>query len=280
MTYIRFLREQWGDIPLSTPDLSKRAVLLTRAGSRLGLHAATHLASMHPQKLLLTHRNSFGIPSSLIALLKTAGVSTSFLDLTSFASVKKLEADARDVDTFVGNAATVTWKFAKTEDGWETLNYLSNALLCILLLPRLIRNGSPETPSRVILLSSDGHHFVNGSKLPTADSILDTMNDPAYCTPRRDDFCAESNRTNSPPAPPPSTPISTMNVNPDFCYSRLTRETESTLLGKLLVGAFKAVVARPTEVGSRPIVHAVVAPPLEARSPSTGRVGWWGRRTS
>jgi hypothetical protein len=57
-----------------------------------------------------------------------------------------------------------------------------------------------------------------------------------------------------------------MNANPGFCQSRLTRETESTLLGKLLVGAFKAVVARPTEVGTRTIVHAVVAPPLEAKS--------------
>ncbi|KAJ7702118.1 hypothetical protein B0H14DRAFT_3527322 [Mycena olivaceomarginata] len=157
----------------------------------------------------------------------------------------------RDVDTFVGNAATVTRKFAKTEDGWETalqVKYLSKALLCILLLPHLIRNGSPEMPSRVILLSSDGHQFVNGSKLPRADSILDTLTTPrtapqALLLMFADDLAARL---------PPSTPISIMSVNPGFCHSRLTRETESTLLGKLLVGAFKAVVARPAEPSCTP----------------------------
>ncbi|KAJ6512895.1 short-chain dehydrogenase [Mycena sanguinolenta] len=271
MTYTRFFREQWGHIPLTTGDLSRRAVLLTGAGSGLGLYAATHLASMHPRKLLLTHRDDSGPPSALLALGKgLADVTPSFLDLTSFASVKKLEVEASDVDTFVGNAAMATRKFVKTEDGWETalqVNYLSNALLCILLLPHLIKNGSPDTPSRVILVSSDGHHFVNGSKLPRTDSILDTLNDPAYCTPGvmrnrydvtktlllmfADELVARL---------PKNSPVSVMNVNPGFCHSRLTRETESKLTGKILVGAFKGVVARPTEEGSRTIVHAVVTP--------------------
>ncbi|KAF7352362.1 Short-chain dehydrogenase [Mycena venus] len=271
MTYTRFLREQWGQIPLITGDLSKRAVLLTGAGSGLGFYAATHLASMRPRKLLLTHRDVSGLPSALLSLSNgAAGVIPTFLDLTSFASVKKVEDEAIDVDTFVGNAAMATRRFVKTEDGWETalqVNYLSNALLCILLLPHLIKNGSPDTPSRVIFLSSDGHHFVNESKLPPADSILDTLNDPAYCTPGvmrnrydvtktlllmfADELAARLPKDSS---------VSVMNVNPGFCHSRLTRETESKLTGKILVGAFKRVVARPTEEGSRTIVHAVVTP--------------------
>lgn len=59
---------------------------------------------------------------------------------------------------------------------------------------------------------------------------------------------------------PKDNPVSVMNVNPGFCHSRLTRETESKLTGKILVGAFKRIVARPTEAGSRTIVHAVVTP--------------------
>ncbi|KAJ7584395.1 hypothetical protein C8J56DRAFT_151383 [Mycena floridula] len=54
------------------------------------------------------------------------------------------------------------------------------------------------------------------------------------------------------------TPVSVMNVNPGFCHSKLTRESESKFPGKLLVGAFKLVVARFAEAGSRTIVHAVV----------------------
>ncbi|KAK7062197.1 short-chain dehydrogenase [Favolaschia claudopus] len=275
MTYSRFFREQWGPIPLITGDLSQRAILLTGAASGLGFHAATHLASMKPRKLLLTHRDAAGPSSSLLAVGNgLASISPTFLDLTSFASVKKVEAEATDVDTLVANAALATRKFVKTEDGWETalqVNYLSNALLCILLLPHLIKNGSVNAPSRVILLSSDGHHFVNSSKLPKPDSILDTLNDPAYCTPGimrnrydvtktlllmfADELVARL---------PKDSPVSIMNVNPGFCHSRLTRETESKVTGKILVGAFKRVVARSTEEGSRTIVHAVVTP--EAQS--------------
>lgn len=127
MTYTRFFREQWGPIPLTTGDLSRRSILLTGAGSGLGLEAATHLAAMGPRKLLLTHRNaSASSPSPPPALLSLANgdanVTPSFLDLTSFASVKKLERQAGDahIDTFVGNAAMATRNFVKTEDGWET----------------------------------------------------------------------------------------------------------------------------------------------------------------
>ncbi|KAK7062202.1 hypothetical protein R3P38DRAFT_3492060 [Favolaschia claudopus] len=38
---------------------------------------------------------------------------------------------------------------------------------------------------------------------------------------------------------PPDAPISIMNVSPGFCHSRLTRETESELTEKILVGTFK-----------------------------------------
>lgn len=123
MTYTRFFREQWGQIPLITGDLSKRSILLTGAASGLGLEAATHLAAMSTRKLLLTHRDASGTPSAILALGdKAPGVAASFLDLTSFASIKKLEleAGAANIDTFVGNAAMATRNFAKTEDGWET----------------------------------------------------------------------------------------------------------------------------------------------------------------
>ncbi|KAJ7144994.1 short-chain dehydrogenase [Mycena crocata] len=275
MTYARFFREQWGQIPLISGDLSTRSLLLTGASSGLGLEAAAHLAAMSPRRLMLTHRNSNAPPPALQALVDASKVATlSFLDLTSFASIKNIasDAEAASIDTFVANAAMATRNFVRTEDGWETalqVNYLSNALLCVLLLPRLIQNSVPGSPARMILLSSDGHHFVANSKLPIQkeSSILNTLNDPAYCTPSvmrnrydvtktlllmfADELTARL---------PVASPISIMNVNPGFCHSGLTRETESKLFGKLLVGAFKKIVARPAEAGSRTIVHAVVTP--------------------
>ncbi|KAJ7498479.1 hypothetical protein FB451DRAFT_1384290 [Mycena latifolia] len=62
---------------------------------------------------------------------------------------------------------------------------------------------------------------------------------------------------------PKDAPVSIMSVNLGFCHSRLTRETESRLFGKLLVGTLKQFVARPTEAGSRTILHAVATPDPE-----------------
>ncbi|KAJ7735655.1 hypothetical protein DFH07DRAFT_111514 [Mycena maculata] len=57
MTYGRFLREQWGQIPLLNGDLSGRSIVLTGATGGLGLEAAVHLAAMRPRNLLLTYRS-------------------------------------------------------------------------------------------------------------------------------------------------------------------------------------------------------------------------------
>ncbi|KAJ7584394.1 hypothetical protein C8J56DRAFT_950942 [Mycena floridula] len=106
--------EQWGQIPLVSSDLSSRCILIPGATSGLGLEVARHLAAMGPRSLLLTYRNS---TSRFSTITQRSGVISSTVDLTSFASIKKLKHETT-----------------------LQVNYLSNALLSILLLPHLIAN--------------------------------------------------------------------------------------------------------------------------------------------
>lgn len=61
------------------------------------------------------------------------------------------------------------------------VNYLSNALLSILLLPYLINSSSPDSPSRLVLVSSFAHFFVPELKASDLrDNILETINQPEF----------------------------------------------------------------------------------------------------
>ncbi|KAJ7576798.1 hypothetical protein C8J56DRAFT_371052 [Mycena floridula] len=220
---------------------------------------------MDPKTLLLTCRNTENLIDSLP---KKAVICP--LDLSAFDSVKALVQDIlehhQDLDTVVANAAKATQIYSQTQDGWESslqVNYLSNALLCILLLPRLL--GQPS-PTRIALVSSDGHVFIDQSKLPKEGNILEALNAPQYCA----SLSAMKDRYNVTKvlllmfakelSARADTRLAVMSINPGFCYSNLTREAESRFSSKWLIRFFKWLLGRSTEMGSRTIVHSVVEP--------------------
>ncbi|KAG2135458.1 short-chain dehydrogenase [Suillus clintonianus] len=197
------------------------------------------------------------------------------LELSSFDSVRsfvnKFEAKGCTANVLIANAGMSTLKYTKTPDGYETtlqVNYLSTALLSILMLPHLIKTGTPEHASRLVIVSSEVHYQANrltgSEKWP---SIIEMINDEAYCT-----FSVMRNRyhlskllevmfvreLSSRLSKPALVAVSA--VNPGFCYSRLVRELESNLLIKFVLGIGRALLARTTEMGSRTLVHAAIEP--------------------
>ncbi|KAF8525873.1 short-chain dehydrogenase [Hysterangium stoloniferum] len=278
-TYTAFLREQWRTIPLISGSLHGRSILLTGANVGLGHDAAKHLAKKKPARLLLTARemnvseNTCQKIGGEVAAQKTE-LQPLTVDLSSFKSVIKLVETLEQhpewkVDTIVFNAAKATRQYSKTEDGWETtlqVNYLSNVLLCLLLVPQLLKNASTEIPSRIIFVSTDGHHFIDETKIPLK-TTLHTLNDDSYSTPSAMRHRYPVSKTlllmfarELSARLPKNASITVMSVSPGFCHSSLTRESESTIFGRIFLGLLKSVVARTTEVGSRTIVHAVAAP--------------------
>ncbi|KAF9072477.1 hypothetical protein BDP27DRAFT_1320524 [Rhodocollybia butyracea] len=165
------------------------------------------------------------------------------LDLTSFRSVSAFYTQTRTD----GNLRTLQ------------VNYLSNVLLCILLLPNLVKASAPSAPSRLVLVSSDVHYSLRKE----------------YCTAsvmRQRTILSKSSRLL------PEVNIVISSVNPGFCYSKLTRETEAHFPGNIWVPLLKAAVARPAEVGGSVLVRATLM--LGAHTGDGGLAEWHGRYLS
>jgi retinol dehydrogenase-12 len=59
---------------------------------------------------------------------------------------------------------------------------------------------------------------------------------------------------------PTPTLVAVSAVNPGYCHSCLSREIESNPFLKVFVSIHKGLLARPTEMGSRTLVHAAIEP--------------------
>lgn len=276
LTVFGFLREQWTELPISTADVSDQSLVVVGANVGLGNEAAVHLAQLKPKNLLITSRDEAKCKQSKADVETrsgTTGIESWPLELSSFDSVRSFvnnfEAKGCTTNALIANAGIATMQYAKTPDGYETtlqVNYLSTALLSMLMLPHLIKTGTPEHASRLVIVSSEVHYLAN--KLKGADkwpSIIETINDEAYCTSSimRDRYNLSKLlevmfiRELSSRLPTP-TLVAVSAVNPGLCHSRLTRDTDSNPFLKFALRIYKGLLARTTEMGSRTLVHAAI----------------------
>ncbi|KAG2756283.1 NAD(P)-binding protein [Suillus brevipes Sb2] len=278
LTVLGFLREQWTELPISTADVGDQSLVVVGANVGLGNEAAVHLAQLKSKSLLITSRDEVKCEQSKADVETRSGmtgIESWPLELSSFDSVRSFvdnfEAKGCTANVLIANAGISTTKYAKTSDGYETtfqVNYLSTALLSILMLPHLIKTGTPEHASRLVIVSSEVHYLAN--RLKGADkwpSIIETINDETYCTssvmsnryPLSKLLEVMFIRELSSRLPTP-TLVAVSAVNPGYCHSRLSREIESNPFLKVFVSIHKGLLARPTEMGSRTLVHAAIEP--------------------
>ncbi|KAE9405390.1 NAD(P)-binding protein [Gymnopus androsaceus JB14] len=320
MNLSKFLREQWTTIPQvnSTSDgaeaAGKKTMIVTGATNGLGLEAAKQLHTLSSSivdKLILTSRDMAKVEE--VEKFVTQGFAPSRcqwakLDLSSFSSVSAF-VDAlggAKVNYVLANAALATHKYTQTPDGWESalqVNYLSNALLAILLLPNLMSASARDASlSRLVLVSSDVHYSLPSlSDFRNVPNILEAVNRKEYCTSgimkRRTmlskffviAFARElASRLTLPVTSDSPKGIIISSVNPGFCRSKLTRETESHFPGSLWLPLLKRAVARPTEVGATVLVRATLMDTTGmvtgggggTQLHDDGRAAWHGRYLS
>ncbi|KAJ7770638.1 hypothetical protein B0H16DRAFT_1410926 [Mycena metata] len=293
-TFNNFVGQQWKrQAPVLKVDLTGKAVIVVGANTGIGFDATKHFASMNPGRLILACRSesrgeaallqffpteySIHLASGLKAETNYTKAEVWLIDLAEFESVTKFadkfEQDGGRLDILVENAAMAVGAYEATEDGWEIsfflsvqVNDLSTSLLALRLLPTMIKTAHKHsTVPRLVVVSSDNHHWIEKEKSVSENpQILKTLGSSGYCTKKVMEsrypltkllnvffVRALNDRI------PVSTPVVVDTVNPGFCHSELARRAKG--MQALVISTTKAMLAFPSEVGSRRLVWAAVA---------------------
>ncbi|KAI0023905.1 putative short-chain dehydrogenase/reductase family protein [Xylariomycetidae sp. FL0641] len=276
---IDFLRRQlFVTPPAVNPadvDLKGKTVIITGGNSGLGFHSAAELLGLGVGKLIITARNEEKGKAAEAALAAKKSSHSSVevwpLDLSDYDSitafVDRVKTLAR-LDAIVLNAASLATALrlhpqTKHEEDFQ-INYLSNALLCILLLPVLSekkKKKNPDAPTRVVWVNSETAAWARFPErsAPCLFAALDREPPAGFDFTERyyatkllcQLFLAElAGRV------PPSVAVVAA-VNPGFCWGSGLHSETSGIAGGVLAAA-KRVLGRSSPVGARTLTDAAV----------------------
>jgi len=149
-----------------------KAVLITGGSSGIGVETAR---AMHATgaRVFITTRNVIQAKEVCDDIIRTSPsnrpIEIIYMDLSSLVSVRDAAAEflskSTTLNILINNAGVMGAPFSKTVDGFEAhfaVNHLSHFVLTKLLLPTLIKSSSPSFGSRVVNVSSMGHHHSPG----------------------------------------------------------------------------------------------------------------------
>lgn len=254
-------------------NLTGKTAIVTGSNIGLGLECARQLLDLGLSKLILAVRDeSKGeIARKELSIgrnLTPGAIEVWKLDLSSYSSIIQFAERTHSLeylDIAVLNAGVykvdLTFSPATGFEEDVQVNYLSTALLTILLLPILKAKESGIAPSRIIIVSSDTAAWAKFNEkianplLPAFKAIPSKWDlQERYATSK---LLGQLFLSELAKQVPPS--VATINcANPGFCYgSGLQRDGAGTLLG-LVVGIITRIIGRPCNVGARSLTAAAV----------------------
>ena len=188
--------------PLPTGiNLHGKTIIVTGASAGLGLEAARQLLALNASTLILAVRNTTKGENCKASLLvdpavkehnENPTVKVMKLDMDDYSTIqsfaKAVKVEVPIVDQLLLNAGIGILNFERSVSGHERtmqVNYLSNVLLLLELLPHLeasaVKTGSP---SRVTWVGSRVHMWSTLSdKVKPGETVIGHMDDPKYFFP-------------------------------------------------------------------------------------------------
>ncbi|KAF7541959.1 hypothetical protein G7Z17_g11862 [Cylindrodendrum hubeiense] len=151
-------KQRHGRPTVTTNSYEGRTVLITGANGAFGSRAAKLFAHRDVETLVLVDvKDCGGVKQEIEAELSDMGKAKPNIlvwqaDLMSFAGCQDLGKKARDLknlDHVLMTAGILAFNRRESPEGWETFNFLSGALISLLLLPLL--KSSPTNPSPPVL---------------------------------------------------------------------------------------------------------------------------------
>ncbi|KAG2341101.1 NAD(P)-binding protein [Suillus weaverae] len=276
-----FFSEQGRYLPLPRESVDGKTVVIAGANVGLGLEASVHIANKRPSLLIATCRDAVKCDQTLEILrerctrTQPASLDSWPLELSYFDSVRsfvdRFDAEGpQRLNILLANAGTFRPVYTRTQDDLEVMlqvNYLSIALLSILLLPHLLRSATCDDPSRLVLVSSLGHYLVEpmltGSR--NWDHVLGAISAENFGVSGASRYNLSKMlqvafvRELASRLPSP-TPLVITAVDPGLCHSSLQRELEKYCLLRIVLAFVKWLLcARTSEMGSRNLVYAALA---------------------
>ncbi|KAI0035280.1 short-chain dehydrogenase [Vararia minispora EC-137] len=273
-----FYVDQWQAVPpLEPEDLSGQTVLVVGANIGLGFEAAKSFARMSPGRLVLACRSVKKGEDAAKRIREETGygnIACYAVDLSVFSSViafaEEFEKGEGRLDILVYNAGVAWRKYQGTADGYETciqVNDLSSILLCVLLLPVVIKTSEAtvekEYRPRMTFVTSETHFWVRPTPEElSSPNMLEKINDPAYCSLPSVMACRYwysklinvlFTRELAKRLPPSKAIVNC--VNPGLCRSSLGRNIDNISLRLRLWMRFWS---RTAEAGGREIVWAAI----------------------
>ncbi|ROV94089.1 hypothetical protein VMCG_08244 [Cytospora schulzeri] len=260
----------------SKTDLTGATAIVTGSNVGIGFEGSRQLLDLGLSKLILAVRSESkgkdakadlerGFKASKSG--KTPVIEVWQLDLSSYDSITAFAERTKSLeklDIFVHNAGVMRVKFElnKTTGHEETVqvNYLSTALLTILLLPILKEKNTPETPGRLVIVNSDTAAW---AKFKERDSVplLATLDKPENFDPAQERYFMSKLLGQlflSQLAIRVPSSVAIVNcVNPGLCYGSGLNRDAAGVAGAVF-GIFKRVVGYPIVVGARSVTDAAV----------------------